>query len=61
MYRQHKGKKSKDTCSCGICRDSKYRESRKTYKQKAIHNELNMYSKDDDIIFDYEMKATYGI
>ncbi len=54
-------RKQKDTCSCWVCRDEKFRAKRKTEKAKAINLELNMYNKDDDIIFDYEMKATYGI
>ena len=52
-------RQQKDTCSCWACRDEKFREKRKSEKQKAIQSELNMYNRDDDIIFDHEMKATY--
>lgn len=54
-------RQQKDTCSCWVCRDEKFRTKRKTEKKKAIDLEINMYNRDDDIIFDYEMKATYGI
>ena len=29
-------RRQKDTCSCWVCRDKKFRETRKTDKQKAL-------------------------
>ncbi len=52
-------RQQKDTCSCWVCRDKKFRETRKTNKQKAMFEELNQGINDDDIIFDLLMEATY--
>ena len=52
-------RQQKDTCSCWVCRDKKTRESRKTDKRKAIHEELTMGLNDEEIIFDLQMEATY--
>lgn len=40
MKQRHKGKKSRDTCSCWVCRDDKFREKRKIEKYKAIQVEI---------------------
>ena len=50
-------RQQKDTCSCWACRDEKFRTKRKTEKTKAIQSKLNMHNRDDDIIFDLQMKA----
>ncbi len=52
-------RQQKDTCSCWVCGDKKYREKRKTEKQKAIMEELNQGINDDEIIFHLQMKSTY--
>ncbi len=33
-------RQQKDTCSCWVCRDKKYRETRKATKQEAFESEL---------------------
>ena len=53
-------RQQQDTCSCWACRDKKFRETRKTEKQRAIFEELNQGINDDDIIFDLQMEATYS-
>lgn len=42
MKQRHKGKKSKDTCSCWACRSEKYRTTRQTTITHAFSVELNM-------------------
>ena len=33
-------RQQKDTCSCWVCRDEKFRAKRKTEKEKAMNREL---------------------
>ncbi len=53
-------RQQQDACSCWVCRDKKFRETRKTDKQKAMFEELNQGINDNDIIFDLQMEATYS-
>jgi len=40
MKQRHKGKKSKDTCSCWACRDAKFRDKRKQNNIDAMKIEI---------------------
>lgn len=59
MKQRHKGKKSRDTCSCWACRSLKFRILRYTIKTKALSEELKMDNLDDDLIFDYKLLFGY--